>query len=135
MKRLVNKWPWLSQKKTYKKSLSEFGLIRRSLLKAVSSFQKHILQSWDNHELYYLMAHLHFYLWFGLRLSKEVKKGSSLAMRAARRHALLVAKYVSYSNIHLHSHIYAAKTMHLKSFLALSFIQRLKNKMNEKESA
>jgi len=76
-----------------KKKLSEFVLPVRLILKAITKVQRQII-TWENTNLYYLLAAWHFKIWFGKSLSDEITKSTDLGGLAAKRHAKLVLKKI-----------------------------------------
>lgn len=76
-----------------KKHISEFGFIKRFLLRSITKIQKRIIH-WENSNLYYLLARAHFKLWFGFSLGSATTHGMRVSRLAAKRHAKLLVKNV-----------------------------------------
>jgi len=115
-----------------KRKLSEFGFVKRFLLKTIHKMQKNIVREWDNQALYFLLSRIHFRLWFGLSLYEEVRKGSSLAMRAAKRHSKIIFKEAFQASRPDLLQMFPDHDR-LKSDIALTFITLMKQKANEKQ--
>lgn len=76
-----------------RKHVREFPFFRRNLLKLVHKLQIIALKM-ENTNLYYLLAKIHFKIWFKMTLTKCMVDMRPEAKLAMRRHARIVMKHV-----------------------------------------